>query len=120
MSHYARNHLQEDWEADAASAMQARVREAEREAGWYFDRATKPQRIEFDAAMRALLGVTGPRADRARDAGRARWQQSTAEARALLAASIDCLIENGEISAALDEQWTTLIASAAKQPVAAE
>lgn len=113
MSHYARNHLQDDWAAEAASDMQARVQAAEREACWYFDQATRHQRCEFDAAMHALLGVTGPRANRARDAAKARWLEATAEARTLLDATIDCLLASGEVSAELDEQWTALIEAAA-------
>src|SRR5437868_3597852 len=109
MSHYTRNHLQGSWTADACSDMRARVQNAEDEAGWYFDRATEPQRAEFEAAMRGLLGTTGPRANRARDAARSHFRQSTAQARTLLEASIDCLLANGELSAELDEQWTVLI-----------
>jgi hypothetical protein len=120
MSHYARNHLQDDWATNAAADLPARVQNAEQEAGWYFDRATEPQRAEFDAAMRALLGTTGPRANRARDAARSRFRQSTTEARALLETSIDCLLETGELSAELDEQWTTLIERSTRPAMAAE
>jgi hypothetical protein len=120
MSHYARNHLQDDWATDAAADMQARVQNAEHEAGWFFDLATASQRAEFEASMRALLGTTGPRANRARDTARSRFRQSTTEARALLEASIDCLLDNGELSAELDEQWTTLIEHGSQLPVAAE
>jgi hypothetical protein len=120
MSFYTRNHLQDDWAADGAADMQARVLDAEREAGWYFDRATEPQRAEFDAAMRALLGTTGPRANRARDAARSRFRQATAAACALLETSIDCLLESGELSADLDEQWTILIERRTQISTAAE
>lgn len=120
MSHYARNHLHDEWATDAAADMQARVQNAEHEAGWYFDLATAPQRAEFEAAMRALLGTTGPRANRARDAARSHFRKSTTEARALLETSIDCLLENGELSADLDDQWTALIERGAQLPVAAE
>ena len=120
MSHYARNYLQDDWSTDAAAHMQARVQNAEREASWYFDLATAPQRAEFEATMRALLGTTGPRANRARDTARSHFRQSTTEARALLEASIDCLLRHGELSAELDEQWTALIERRSQLPVAAE
>jgi hypothetical protein len=113
MSYYARNHLQDDWATEAAADTQARVQQAEREAGWYFDQATKHQKAEFDATMHALLGVTGPRANRTRGAARTRWQQDTAEARALLDATVECLLQSGEVSGELDEQWTALIDNAA-------
>jgi hypothetical protein len=109
MSYYARDHLQDDWARQAVADTQARVQEAEREAGWYFDRATRHQKAEFDGAMLALLGVIGPRADRARDAARTRWRDATAEARNLLEATIECLLETGEVSGELDEQWTALM-----------
>ena len=109
MSHYARNHLQDDWASDAAADMQRRVQAAEKEAGWYFDQATKLEKAEFDAAMHSLLGVTGPKGNRAREQARARWRSATAEARALFEVTIECLLQSGEVSAELDEQWTALI-----------
>jgi len=108
MSYYARNHLQDDWTSDAHADMQRRVRHAEQEASWYFDRATRREKAEFDAAMHSLLGVTGPRADRTRERVRARWREATAEARVLQDATIECLLQSGEVSAELDEQWTAL------------
>src|SRR5690349_16658964 len=109
MSYYARNHLQDDWESQARAEIEQRVQAAETEAAWYFNRATKHKKAEFDATMRAMLGVTGPRADRARDRARTRWQDATAEARSLLDPTIDCLLGTGEVSAELDERWTALI-----------
>lgn len=109
MSYYARNHLQDDWASHAIADTQARVRGAEREAGWYFDQATKHQKAEFDATMHALLGMTGPRWDRARDSARAQWQAATKDARTLLEATVECLLDCGEVSGELDDAWTTLI-----------
>ena len=109
MSYYARNHLQDDWDADAVADTQARVQAAEGEAGWYFDAATKHQKAEFEAAMHALLGMTGPKWDRARDQTKARWQAATLEARKLFDATVECLLASGEVSAELDEAWTALI-----------
>lgn len=120
MSYYARNHLQDDWASHEIAATQARVREAEREAGWYFDQATKHQKAEFDATMHGLLGMRGPRWDRARDSARAQWQAATGEARKLLDATVECLLATGEVSGELDEQWTALIDRDAAMGMAAE
>jgi hypothetical protein len=108
MSYYARNHLQDDWASHDAVDMQRRVQVAEKEAGWYFDQATKREKAELDAAMLSLLGITGPRGNRERERARARWRDATAEARTLLEATIECLLASGEVSPELDEQWTAL------------
>ena len=120
MSYYARNHLQDDWASHDASDMQRRVQAAEKEAGWYFDQATKHEKAEFDAAMQSLLGVTGPRGNRERERARARWREATAEARTLLDVTIECLLASGEVSAELDEQWTALFDRDAAAKQAAE
>lgn len=108
MSHYARNHLQDDWSAHAHAEMQQRVQAAEREASWYFDQATKREKAAFDAAMQAQFGMNNPRANRARKRARIRWHDATGPARALLDATIECLLATGEVSGELDEQWTAL------------
>ena len=110
MSHYARNHLQDDWAAHARDDAEQAVQAAEKAAGWYFDRATRRDRATFDAAMQALFGVTGPRANRDRDRARRRWREATAEADALFEATVACLLAHGEVSAEFDEKWTALIA----------
>ena len=120
MSYYARNHLQDDWASHTREEIEARVQAAEKEAAWYFNRATMREKAEFDATMRAMLGVTGPRADRARDRARTRWRDATAEARSLLDATIECLLDTGEVSAELDERWTALIDRDATANEAAE
>src|SRR5262245_44747733 len=120
MSHYARNHLQDDWASHAREEIEARIQGAEKEAAWYFNRATMREKAEFDATMRAMLGVTGPRADRARDRARSRWQNATAGARALEEATIECLLATGEVSAELDVRWTALIDRDAAAKDAAE
>ena len=120
MSHYARNHLQDDWASETHAETAQRVQAAETEAAWYFNRATRREKAEFDATMRAMLGVAGPRADRARDRARAHWQDVTAEARTLLEATIERLLATGEVSAELDERWTALIDRDADAKEAAE
>ncbi|MDQ8729433.1 hypothetical protein [Bradyrhizobium sp. LHD-71] len=119
MSYYTRNHLQDDWTAHAAADAQRRVRAAEQDAGWYFDQATRRQKAEFDATMHALLGVTGPRANRARDAARTQWQRTTAEAQTLFERTVDSLLATGEVTAELDEAWTALADRDATLPVLA-
>ena len=120
MSHYARNHLQDDWAQQTRAEIEQHVQAAETEAAWYFDRATKREKAEFDATMRAMLGVTGPRADRARDQARARWRNVTAEAHTLPETTIECMLASGEVSAELDERWTALFNRAATARQAAE
>jgi hypothetical protein len=108
MSHYARNHLQDDWASHAHADMEQRLEAAERQASWYFDRATKREKAVFDTTMQALFGTTGPRANRARERARTRWCDATAEARMLHESTVECLLASGEVSAELDEQWTAL------------
>lgn len=108
MSHYARNHLQDNWAADAQADYQRRLQNAEQEAGWFMAQATKTAKAEFDATMKGLLGMTGPKWDRARDAAKAKWQADTAEASALCDRTVECLLATGEVSAELDAEWTTL------------
>jgi hypothetical protein len=109
MSYHARNHLQDNWGARSLADSQARTQTAEAEAGWYFDQATRHAKAEFDAAIHALLDVTGPRANRARDSAKANWDEATRAPRALFEATVDCLLTSGEVSAELDDAWTALI-----------
>lgn len=118
MSHYARNHLQDDWASHGRDDLQRRVRAAETEATWYFDQATAAEKAEFDAQMRALLGVTGPGGKRARERARLRFRKATAKARDLLEATIEDLLATGEVSTKLDAQWTALIDRDAAQDAA--
>ena len=78
-------------------------------AGSYFADATKAQKAEFDAEMKSLLGVTGPRWDRARDAAKAKFKASTVEAAALCDRTFEYLMATGEVSTELDNEWTALI-----------
>jgi hypothetical protein len=108
MSYYARNHLQADWDACGAREAARRLEAAERTARWYFDRATRRQRSAHEADLRALLGMSGPKWDSARDALRQRFAAATAEAGALLDRTVACLLATGEVSDELDEAWTAL------------
>jgi hypothetical protein len=110
VSYYARNHLQDDWAAAAAGETAQALRDANRTAGWYFDRATRRQRAAHEAGMRALAGASAPERDRDREALRRRWREATAEAQMLFEASVACLLAGGEVSGELDEAWTALFA----------
>jgi hypothetical protein len=107
MSHYARNHLQDDWASHAAREASQRLETAERTAGWYFEQATRRQRSAHEAELRPLLGTSGPKWDRAREALRRRFAETTAEAGALFDRTVTCLLATGEVSDELDA-WTAL------------
>lgn len=108
MGHYSRNHLQDDWDAMDAAAHANRVAKAEQEAGEYFASVTKDQKAEYDATMRSLLGMTGPRWDRARDAAKAAWKVATAPASELYDRTVECILETGEVSEELSTAWDAL------------
>lgn len=112
MSYYGKNPFDADWEAEATEDQAGRVARAEEEAGRYFRDATKAMQAEYDAAMRDLLGMTGPRWDRARAAARAKWDADTAPAKALFDRTVECLLADGEVSDDLDYEWTRLTAPA--------
>ena len=108
MSHYARNHLQDDWATDATNAATERLRAADRSARWYFDQATFRQQRVYAENLNALLEMSGPKWDRVRDDERRRFAESTAEAGALLEQTVNCLLDTGEVSDELDAAWTAL------------
>ena len=85
-----------------------KIERAEIDAGWYFDKATRAQKAEYDATMRNLIGVVGPRWNRERDAAKAKFAAETAEARALFDRTVESLLETGEVSQELDDEWTAL------------
>lgn len=109
MGHYSANHLQADWDANSAADQDDRVSKANEEAGWYFALATKEQKAEYDATMRGLLGMVGPKWTRARDEAKAKFYADTAAARELCDRTVECLLEHGEVSEALSEEWDALI-----------
>ena len=86
-----------------------KIQHCDESAGWYFAAATKGPKAEFDATMRSLLGVTGPKWDRAREAARAKFRADTADARLLCDLTFDSLMSTGEVSPELDDEWTRLI-----------
>jgi hypothetical protein len=90
---------------DAARSAHARNVET---ADWYFDHFTKPQRAERDAALISLMGTVGPRADRERDAVRAKFAKDTAKARKLRDDTLRMLGRSGEVSEAMSLRWDSL------------
>lgn len=108
MGYYSANPFDADWEAEAAEDRANRVARAEEEAAIYLNVAIKDARAEFDAAMASLLGVTGPRWNRARDAAKAKFAADTAPARRLYDLTVDCILEHGEISEELSAAWDAL------------
>lgn len=108
MSHYSRNHLQENWDAMDVAYRTERVDSAEAQAGRYFDDATKTQKAAYTASIGSLLGMVGPKWNRAREAARSLWTASTEEARRLFDQTVEQLLETGEITDELSEAWTAL------------
>lgn len=86
--------------------------EAEREASWYFDRATARQKREFREAVEASVELHG-HGSQAHEAtinlANSQWRHDTAEARALFERTVAHLVEHGEVSDELDREWTALI-----------
>src|SRR5687767_7895803 len=85
-----------------------KIQHCDEQAGELFADATKLQKAEFDATMKGLLGLRGPRYDRARDAARAKFKADTTEASALFDRTFDWLMAHSEISEELDNEWTEL------------
>ena len=108
MSHYARNPLQDDWALIEACDAAQRLREAERTAAWYFERATRRQRAACRNGLLALLGMSGPKWDRARETLRRSFLDMTAEAHVLFEKTVQSLLETGDVADDLDEAWTAL------------
>jgi len=108
MGYYSANPFDADWEAEAAEDRANRVARAEEEAAIYLNVAIEDARAEFDAAMASLLGVTGPRWNRARDAAKAKFRVGTAPARRLYDRTVEYLIDHSEISEELSDAWDAL------------
>jgi|SRR5579863_5101612 len=77
-------------------------------AGRYFAEATKAQTATFHRAMSDLRGLQGPRYDRAREAAKAAFEASTAQASELCDETIRELMLTGEISESLSYRWDEL------------
>jgi hypothetical protein len=108
MSYYSRNLLEEYWDRNSAEEHAERVAKAEQEAGFLFALSTKDQQAEYDATMRGLLGMVGPKWQRAREAAKAKFYADTQAARDLCDRTVECLLETGEVSEALSDEWDAL------------
>ncbi len=109
MSTSAPEYMQRGWERAYQAEEAGYVAKAEEEASTHFNRAVAPQKAEYDATMRGLLGMVGPRWDRARDAAKAKWAEDTAAARALFDVTVQEILSEGEMSEATDAAWDALI-----------
>lgn len=108
MGYYSANPFDADWEAEAAEDRANRVARAEEEAAIYLNVAKAEAQAGFDATMASLLGVTGPRWNRARDAAKAKFAADTAPARRLYDLTVECILEHGEVSEELSDAWDAL------------
>lgn len=119
MGYYSANPFDEDWERNAAQDHANRVERAEREAEFYLNDFRKAPQAEFDATMASLLGMTGPRWRRERDAAKAKFTAAMAPARTLYDRTVDCILENGEVSDEIGAAWDALAAGQIKTAEAA-
>ncbi|WP_315729013.1 hypothetical protein [Bradyrhizobium sp. SZCCHNS2015] len=100
--HYAAPNFSEDRE---------RLERCEESAAWFFNDATKAQKVAYDQAMADLRFLTGPRYDRARAEADRSWREGTADARALYEETLQDLLRDGEVSEETAEKWDALEAA---------
>lgn len=108
-SHYSRNILEADWEAEQSADYAERLERAEREAMGWFRSST---REALEAHTRAIVDLQpyygSPKWARARDAADRAYSAATKPVWALYQPSVDELMATGEISPELDAKWTAL------------
>lgn len=92
------------------SEARERYERCEEEAGKLFADATKAQTAAYHRALSDLRGLSAPRYDRARDAAKATFDRSTAEARELCEQSMMDLMTLGEVSQTTWAGWDALAA----------
>jgi hypothetical protein len=105
MSYYATNHLQAPVTYREA---EEQIERCEREANSYFRYATQVQDAICQQTKRDLQGLRGPKYDRARDAAKRLFKETTVEAAALYDRTLAELLETGEVSEALCDEWEAL------------
>ena len=107
--HYAPDDFSEDAE---------RLEACEQEAGRYFASVTSRQKTEFDNRMAYIRPWSGsPRWERERAAAQRRWDETTAEARALLDRTVRELMLTGEVGPDLDAEWVQLASKEAAKSI---
>jgi hypothetical protein len=82
---------------------------ADKEAGFFFDRATAPQREAYHQRLRDLLPYRGPKAERERAEALRKCRFETAEAAGLFNRTRECVLVTGEVSEALSLEWDEII-----------
>jgi hypothetical protein len=82
--------------------------QADKDARWYFDRATRPQREAYQQRMRDLLPYRGPKAERDRAEALRKCRADTKEAAALFDLTRECILTTGEVSETLSYAWDEL------------
>lgn len=105
MSYYAKN---PHYAPDDFSEENEKLERCEREAGTWFNQATKPQRAAYDLAIADLRGLMGPRYTRARETAQAAWYAATRPAAALFDLTVAELLTTGEVSEELQYRWEML------------
>jgi hypothetical protein len=105
MSYYATNHLEVPvtYHAD-----EERLERCEREASSWFKYATQVQDAICQQTKCDLQGLRGPKYDRARDAAKRLFKETTVEAAALYDRTLAELLKTGEVSEALGDEWEAL------------
>lgn len=101
--------MQQGWDRNYRDDESARVERCESEAGRWFDSATKPQLTAYRERMDYIRAWSGsPRWERDRDAAVATFKTDTAAARALYDRTLAELLNDGEVSETLADEWAAL------------
>jgi hypothetical protein len=95
---------------ETRSEFEERVDLANRQSGWWFDEATKPQKAAYLAAIHDLTGNYSPRSNRAREAAKAAFYLSTAAAAELTLRAFEDHLRDGEIAPETAEAFEALAA----------
>jgi hypothetical protein len=82
---------------------------ADKEAQFFFDRATRPQREAYQQRMRDLLPYRGPKAERDRAEALRKCRSDTKEAAALFDLTRQCILTTGEVSESISFAWDELM-----------
>lgn len=117
MSTSAPEWMQRSWDRNFRNEETDRAEACEAEALRFFNDAVKDFGAAYRASIVGLWGDRTPRANRARDAIKARWDADTAPARALMDRTLECLMEHGELSEELDAEWSAITPRPAQRVV---